>query len=136
MYSALRTGSVEAAVFVGGSNATHLSYAASTLGLDVYKHTKGGWKLTKENVDNLLPDLKDTLGSVPPDTPVVLFCLDNSCFMGLNEDGSMTRYQNVSKGTTDTMSRGHSLSHLTGLSARLLNRKKELLKRAATTLYS
>jgi hypothetical protein len=42
-----------------------------------------------ENVDNLLPDLKDILGSVPPDTPVVLFCLDNSCFMGLNEDGNM-----------------------------------------------
>ncbi len=55
----------------------------------MYKHTKSGWKLTKENVDNLLPDLKDTLGSVPPDTPVVLFCLDNSCFMGLDEDGSM-----------------------------------------------
>ncbi len=89
MYSALRTGSVEAAVIIGGSHATNLANAAAALGLDVYKHTRGGWKLSKENVDNLLPDLKDTLGSVPPDTPVVLFCLDNSCFMGLNEDGSM-----------------------------------------------
>jgi hypothetical protein len=89
MYSALRTGSVEAVVIVGGSHAGNLANAASALGLDVYKHAKGGWKLTKENVDNLLPDLRDTLGSVPPDTPVVLFCMDNSCFMGLNEDGSM-----------------------------------------------
>ena len=89
MYSALRTGSVEAAVIIGGSHANNLANAAAALGLDVYKHTKSGWKLTKENVDNLLPDLKDTLGSVPPDTPVVLFCLDNSCFMGLDEDGSM-----------------------------------------------
>jgi len=89
MYSALRTGSVEAAVIIGGSIATNLANAAAALGLDVYKHTRSGWKLSKENVDNLLPDLKDTLGSVPPDTPVVLFCLDNSCFMGLNEDGSM-----------------------------------------------
>jgi uncharacterized membrane protein YgcG len=89
MYSALRTGSVEAVVIVGGSHATNLANAAAALGLDVYKHTRSGWKLSKENVDNLLPDLKDTLGSVPPDTPVVLFCLDNSCYMGLNEDGSM-----------------------------------------------
>jgi uncharacterized membrane protein YgcG len=89
MYSALRTGSVEAVVIVGGSHAGNLANAAAALGLDVYKHAKGGWRLTKENVDNLLPDLRDTLGSVPPDTPVVLFCLDNSCFMGLNEDGSM-----------------------------------------------
>jgi uncharacterized membrane protein YgcG len=80
---------VEAAVIIGGSHANNLANAAAALGLDVYKHTKSGWKLTKENVDNLLPDLKDTLGSVPPDTPVVLFCLDNSCFMGLDEDGSM-----------------------------------------------
>ncbi len=86
MYWALRTGSVEAAVFVSGSNATYLSHGASALRLDVYKHTVGGWKLTKENVDNLLPYLKDTLASVPPDT---LFCLDNSCFMGLDENGGM-----------------------------------------------
>ncbi len=64
MYSALRTGSVDAAVIVGGSHAANLANGASALGLDVYKHTKGGWKLTKENVDNLLPYLKDTLGSV------------------------------------------------------------------------
>jgi hypothetical protein len=37
----------------------------------------------------MLPDLKETLGSAPPDTPVVLFCLDNSCFMGLDENGGM-----------------------------------------------
>jgi hypothetical protein len=33
--------------------------------------------------------LKNTLSAVPPDTPVVFFCLDNSSFMGLKEDGSM-----------------------------------------------
>jgi hypothetical protein len=89
MYTAMRTGSVESAVFVGGSNAEKLSVAASGLGLHVYKHTKGRWKLAKANVDKLLPDLRDTLGSVPPDKPVVLFCLDNSCFFGLSDDGSM-----------------------------------------------
>jgi hypothetical protein len=50
MYTAMRTGSVKSAVFVGESNATQLSFAAAALGLDAYKFTKGGWKLTKENV--------------------------------------------------------------------------------------
>ncbi len=45
--------------------------------------------MSKENVDKLLPDLKDLLSTVPLDTPVVIFCLDNTSFLGLNEDGSM-----------------------------------------------
>ncbi len=89
MYTALRTGAIEKAVFIGGSNASNLAYSASALGLDAYKIAKGGWKLSKENVDKLLPDLKDLLSTLPPDTPVVIFCLDNTSFLGLNEDGSM-----------------------------------------------
>ena len=34
MYTALRTGAIEKAVFVGGSHANNLAYAASALGLD------------------------------------------------------------------------------------------------------
>ncbi len=45
--------------------------------------------MSKDNVEKLLPDLKDLLSTVPPDTPVVIFCLDNMSFLGLNEDGSM-----------------------------------------------
>jgi hypothetical protein len=89
MYSAIRTGAVENVVFVGGSNANQLSFAAAALGVDTYKHAQGGWKVTKDSIDKLIPDLKNTLSSVPPDTPVVFFCLDNSSFMGLKEDGSM-----------------------------------------------
>jgi hypothetical protein len=89
---------VEYAVFVGGSNASQLSFAAAGLGLDVYKQTKGGWKLTKDSVDKLLPDLRDTLGSVSPDTPVVLFCFDNSCFFGLSDDGSMNPISKCEEG--------------------------------------
>ncbi len=33
MYTALRTGAIEKAVFVGGSHASNLAYAASALGL-------------------------------------------------------------------------------------------------------
>jgi uncharacterized membrane protein YgcG len=90
MYSAVRTGAIEKAVFVGGSNARNLAYSASALGLDAYQIANGGWKLSKENVDKLLPDLKDLLSTVPPDTPVVILCLDNSSFLGLKDDGSMS----------------------------------------------
>jgi hypothetical protein len=72
MYMAIRTGSVEATV---------------DLGMDVDKIAKAGCKLTKENMDKLISDLTEALGSVPPDTPVVLFFLDNSSFMGLSEEG-------------------------------------------------
>jgi sugar/nucleoside kinase (ribokinase family) len=58
MYSALRTGSVEAAVIIGGSIATNLANAAAALGLDVYKHTRGGWKLSKENVETFFRILR------------------------------------------------------------------------------
>ncbi len=37
MYTAIRTGAVEAAVFVGASNALNLAYSASALGLDAYQ---------------------------------------------------------------------------------------------------
>jgi hypothetical protein len=90
MYSAIRTGAIEKAVFVGGSNARNLAYSASALGLDAYQLANGGWKLSKENVDKILPDLKDLLSTVPSDTPVVIFCLDNSSFLGLKDDGSMS----------------------------------------------
>ncbi len=33
--------------------------------------------------------LCETLAGLPADTPVVLFCMDNTSFLGLNEDGSM-----------------------------------------------
>ncbi len=89
LYSAIRTGAVENVVFVGGSNANQHSFAAAALGVDTYKHAQGGWKVTKDSIDKLIPDLKNTLSSVLPDTPVVFFCLDNSSFMGLKDDGSM-----------------------------------------------
>ncbi len=47
MYSAIRTGAVENVVFVGGSNANQLSFAAAALGVDTYKHAQGGLKSHK-----------------------------------------------------------------------------------------
>jgi hypothetical protein len=49
-----------------------------SLGVETCRLVKGGWKLTKENVDTLIPDLKDVLSSPPPiNTSVIFFCLDN-----------------------------------------------------------
>jgi hypothetical protein len=96
--TAIRTGSVESAIFVGGSNAKELAHQACALGLDAYQITKSGWKISKDNVDKLLPDLRDVLGSVPPNTPVVFFCLDNFAFMALKDDGSMTQISKCMEG--------------------------------------
>jgi hypothetical protein len=100
MYTAMRTGAVEKALFIGGSNAQNLSHSASALGLDAYKITKGGWKLSKDNVDKLIPVLRETLAGLPTDTPVVLFCMDNTSFLGLGEDGSMNVISRSTPGDT------------------------------------
>jgi hypothetical protein len=98
MYTAMRTGAVEKALFVGGSHAENLSVSASALGLDSFKITKGGWKLSKESVDKLIPVLRETLAGLPADTPVILFCLDNSSFLGLGDDGSMNTISRSAEG--------------------------------------
>ncbi len=89
MYPAVRSGSVERIVFVGGSNAKILSQAASMLGIDSYMLATGGWKLSRENVDKLIPDLHELMSGLPIGTPIVLFCMDNSSFLAASEKGGM-----------------------------------------------
>jgi hypothetical protein len=98
MYSALRLGGVEKGLFIGGSNADRLANAVSSLGMDVYRLVKSGWKISKDAVDQLLPDLRDVLPLLPPDTPIIIFCLDNSSFMGASEDGCLTPMSKCVKG--------------------------------------
>jgi hypothetical protein len=89
LYPAVRAGSVESALIIGGSNARNLAYAASSLGVETYQLVKGGWKVSKENIDKLIPDLKENLSSLPAKTPMVFFCLDNSSFLAASEEGGM-----------------------------------------------
>jgi hypothetical protein len=98
MYPAVRSGVIEKIVFVGGSNAKKLSQAAALLGIDAYMIAKGGWKLNRENVDKLIPDLHELLSGLPPGTPIVLFCLDNTSFLAATEEGGMVP---ISKYVTD-----------------------------------
>ena len=90
MYCALRSGSVEYALFIGGSNANKLSAAASTLGVDSVKIATGGWRLTKENVDKLLLEIDDALDMLPAGSPIVIFALDNSSYLCVSDDGAMS----------------------------------------------
>jgi hypothetical protein len=89
MYPAVRSGSVERNVFVDGSNAKNLSQAASMLGIDSYMIATGGWKISRENVDKLIPDLHELMNGLPAGTPIVLFCMDNSSFLAASEEGGM-----------------------------------------------
>jgi len=89
LYPAFRSGCVESAAFVGGSNAKNLANAAANLGIDSYQIAKGGWKITRENIEKLIPDLKELMSSLPAGTPIILFCLDNSSFLAASEEGGL-----------------------------------------------
>ncbi len=92
MHCALREDRVDRALFIhfiGGSNASKLATATAMLGVDTSKIAKGGWKVTSDSVDLLLNDLEEQLSGMPPDTPIVLYCMDNSAFMSVSSDGSM-----------------------------------------------
>jgi hypothetical protein len=89
MHAALRTGSVDSAIIVGGSNAGELADCCTALGLDVVKHVKSGWKINKDSVDKILPDLAKTLSKTPENVPVIIQGLHNSAYLGATEDGGM-----------------------------------------------
>ncbi len=89
MYPALRSGAVETALIIGGSNARDLAYATSSLGVETYKLATGGWKLSRENVDKILSYLRETLSGLPSNTPVIFFCLDNSSILAASEEGGL-----------------------------------------------
>jgi hypothetical protein len=75
--------------FVGGSNAKNLANTAANLGIDSYQLAKGGWKITRENIEKLIPDLKELMSSLLAGTPIILFCLDNSSFLAASEEGGL-----------------------------------------------
>jgi hypothetical protein len=79
---------------IGGSNANKTAEALSNLGIDSYKLASSGWKLTKEKVATLIPDLKEVIEQIPDSAPIILFCLDNTCFKVATADGELT---NISK---------------------------------------
>ncbi len=50
---------------------------------------KSGWKINKDSVDKILPELAKTLSKTPKSVPVIIQGLDNSAYFGATEDGGM-----------------------------------------------
>jgi len=83
-----------ATLTVGGSNATRMAEALANLGMDSYKLSSPGWKLNKENVEKIVPDLKEILETIPKDAPVIFYCMDNTVFKVATAEGELS---NISK---------------------------------------
>jgi hypothetical protein len=72
--------------------AKNLSVAAANLGIDSYTLATGGWKITRGNIEKLIPDLKELMSSLPAGTPIILFCSDNSSFLAASEEGGASAH--------------------------------------------
>jgi hypothetical protein len=95
MFCALRDGTIEKVLFIGGSNVSKLASSTSMLGAASYKIAAGGWKISKESVDSLLPELQTLLATLPADTPIIIFALYNFSFMAAGADGSMSQLKKM-----------------------------------------
>jgi hypothetical protein len=84
-----------------------------------------GWKLTKENVDKLILDMTDALGSIPLDTPVVLFCQITLVSWDWEKIVFMTNFSRFVEGDYGFHVQGAQWSHLTGNCNIFLNRRRE-----------
>jgi hypothetical protein len=78
-----RAGQGADALIIGGSNANRLTAAFTDLGKRVETISGGGWRVTKESVDTLLPILGAKLDLLDPAAPVILWCIDSHFFRQL-----------------------------------------------------
>jgi hypothetical protein len=86
------------ALFIGGSNADKLANAAATLGVLSDTITEGGWILSTSSVSIILPQVEAYCATLPPEAPVVIYCLDNSSFCCADQDGTLAA---ITKDKTD-----------------------------------
>jgi hypothetical protein len=103
MYPAVQSGSIKRIVFVSGSNAKSLSQAASMLGIDSYMIATGGWKLSCENVDKLIPDLHALMSGLPPALQLSSFAWTIPAFWRPQRREGWRPSPSVWRGTTATM---------------------------------
>ncbi len=79
--------SIEAPIImVGGSNAGRLGVSLDNIGKPAVDVTSSGWSLTPANV-NIIKGLLEAECITKPDSPVVIYATDNSCFMNMSCDG-------------------------------------------------
>ncbi len=79
------------ALFIGGSNADRLAIAAATVGIVPDTVTEGGWILNTSSVSIVLPQIEAYCLTLPPEAPVIIYCLDNSSFSQADGDGVISQ---------------------------------------------
>ncbi len=84
-----RAGQGAAALIIGGSNANRLTTAFTDLGKRVETISAGGWRVSKDSVDTLLPILHAKLDLLDPAAPVILWCMDSHFFRQLTASGDL-----------------------------------------------
>ncbi len=72
-----RAGQGAAALIIGGSNANRLTTAFTDLGKRVETISAGGWIVSRDSVDTLLPILRAKIDLLDPEAPVILWCMDS-----------------------------------------------------------
>ncbi len=66
-----------------------LANAAATLGVLSDTITEGGWILSTSSVSIILPQVEAYCATLPPEAPVVIYCLNNSSFCCADQDGTL-----------------------------------------------
>ncbi len=67
-----------------------LANAAATLGVLSDTITEGGWILTTSSVSIILLQVEAYRATLPPEAPVVIYCLDNSSFCCADQDRNLS----------------------------------------------
>jgi hypothetical protein len=84
-------------IMVGGSNAGRLGVSLDNIGRPAIDVTSSGWTLTPANV-NIIKGLLEAECITKPDSPVVIYALDNSCFMNMSADGTISPIKKLEDG--------------------------------------
>jgi hypothetical protein len=86
-----------AIIMVGGSNAGRLGLSLDNIGKPTVDVTSSGWSLTPANV-NIIKALLEAECITKPDSPVVIYAMDNSCFMNMSSDGTISPIKKLEDG--------------------------------------
>ncbi len=94
----LSSNTIEAPIImVGGSNAGRLGVSLDNIGKPAVDVTSSGWSLTPANV-NIIKGLLEAECITKPESPVVIYAMDNSCFMNMSSDGTISPIKKLEDG--------------------------------------
>jgi hypothetical protein len=82
---------------VGGSNAGRLGVSLDNIGKPTVDVTSSGWSLTPANI-NIIKGLLEAECITKPGSPVVIYAMDNSCFMNMSSDGTISPIKKLEDG--------------------------------------